>query len=100
MLPRSAFSIKQFDRFGQATTPFAAAEVDSAVRVLGVGLGSEAWIIPADNNMRVGAPSADEIDDAFGCLALEGHDREPDDVGIVFGHEPLDGLPDPALNEQ
>ena len=50
--------------------------------------------------MRAGAPHADEIDDAFGRLALEGHDREPDDVGLVFGYEPLDRLWDPVLNEQ
>ncbi len=50
--------------------------------------------------MRAGAPRADEINDPFGCLALEGHDREPDDFGLVFSHEPLDGLSDPVLNEQ
>jgi hypothetical protein len=75
-------------------------EVDSAVRVLGVGLGSEARIIAADDDVPAGAPRADQIDDPFGRLALEGHYREPDDVGFVFGHEPLDSLSDPVLNEQ
>ena len=75
-------------------------EVDTAVTVLSVRLGSEARIIAANDDAGTGASRADEIDDAFGRLALEGHDREPDDVGLVFGHEPLDGLPDPVLNEQ
>jgi len=75
-------------------------KVDAAVRVLGVGFGSQARIIAAHDDARAGAPHADEIDDPFGRLALKGHDREPDDVGLVFGHEPLDGLPDPVLNEQ
>ena len=49
-------------------------EVDHAVRVLDVGLGSQARIIAADDDARAGASRADEIDDAFGRLALEGHD--------------------------
>src|SRR5205807_130001 len=40
-----------------------------------------------------------EIDDGFGRLALEGHDREPDDIGLLLGHEPLDRFSDPVLNE-
>jgi hypothetical protein len=47
-------------------------EVDSAVRVLGIGLGSEARIIAADDDARAGALLADEIDDPLGRLALEG----------------------------
>jgi hypothetical protein len=74
-------------------------EVDAAVGVLGVGLGSKARIIAAEDDARTGAPHADEIDDAFGRLALEGHDREPDDVGLVLGYEPLDRLWDSVLNE-
>jgi hypothetical protein len=41
-------------------------------------------------------PDRAEIDDAF---ALEGHD-EPNDIGLVLGQKPLDGLSDPVLNEQ
>jgi hypothetical protein len=73
-------------------------EVDSAIRVLGIGLGSEARVVAAYDDARAGALLADEIDDPPGRLALEGHDRESDDVGLVFGHEPLDGLSDPVLN--
>src|SRR5204862_4811053 len=65
---------------------------------LGLGLGSKARIIAADD-ARAGATRADEIDDAFGCLALEAHDREPDDIGLVLGQEPLDRFSDPVLNE-
>src|SRR5262244_3224460 len=72
-------------------------EVDLAVTLLGVSLGSEARIIAADDDARAGVPRANEINNPFGRLALEGHDREPDDVRLVFGDEPLNGLSDPVL---
>src|SRR5262249_18559102 len=75
-------------------------EVDLAVTLVGVSLGSEARIIAADDDARAGVPRANEIKDPFGCLALEGHDREPDAGRRVFRREPLDGLSDPVLNEQ
>jgi alkylhydroperoxidase family enzyme len=47
---------------------------------------------------------ASQINGCTYCLhvhaRMPGHDREPDDVGLVFGNEPLDGLSDPVLNEQ
>ena len=59
------------------------------VRVLGVVLGRSDH--SRRRRARRAAARADEIDDPFGRPALEGHETEPDDIGLVFGREPLDG---------
>jgi len=65
----------------------------------GVGLGSETRIIAGDDDPCAGAPCADKIDDAFGRLRWKVI-TEPDDIGLVFGHEPLNGLSIRFLDEQ
>ena len=66
-------------------------EVD-AVAVCHVGFGREAGIVAADDDANAGPQRAQQFDDPQRGLALEGHDREADDVGLDLAHQPLDGF--------
>ena len=75
-------------------------EVDAAVRVLGVGLGREARVVAADDDVRAaGAACGRGAMTRCAVLRWKVMTESPTTSGCVFGHEPLDGLSDPVLNE-
>lgn len=62
-------------------------EVDLRIVYVGIDFRGETWIVPADDDPDIGLERADEIHDRHGGAALEGHDGEADQLGVVAFHE-------------
>ena len=62
-------------------------------------LRCEAWVVASDDDLYARFEAADELHDALGGAALEGHDGQADEVGIDLADEAGDGLAYGALAE-
>ena len=58
-----------------------------ARRWIRVRLGGQARVVTADDDARRRAQPADMADQPEGSAALEGHDRQPNDIRRMVGHE-------------
>ncbi len=68
--------------------------------VVHVGLRSEAGIVTAnDDAQRSAAATRISFDHSQRRLALEGHDREADHIGLVLAHQSLDGFAHALLHQ-
>ena len=64
-----------------------------------IGVGREARIVAARDDVRARREAAEESGHGTRGGALERHDRQPDDVGLALADQPLDRGSDTALDQ-
>ena len=74
--------LESAQQFAEGQLAFAAHDEVNAASLVHVGIGGETGIVAAHHDAHSGLQRAHQFDHAKGRLALEGHDRQADDVGV------------------